>query len=99
MDWKPLADRIIVRKTDADNDTTKSGIIMMGVDANDKTLEGEVVAVGSGELVGSNRVPVAVSVGDTILYNKQYGTDIPHDMSTKAEYMLLHEEDILAVIG
>ena len=99
MNWKPLADRIIVRKTDADNDTTTSGIVMVGVDPNEKTLEAEVVAVGSGQWVGSNRVPIAVSVGDVIMYDKQYGQDMPHDPSTKAEYLMLHEEDILAVIG
>lgn len=91
MNWKPLADRVIVKKIEEDS-KTPSGLFVVS-----KTEEGlkraEVVAVGPGKFQGSIRVPVEVSVGDIIHYHHAYGTDLPDS----DVYMILHEEDILAV--
>jgi len=88
MDWKPLGDRVIVRKLEDQKETT-SGLILMNDQRTIKTAE--VVAVGTGTFQGSTRIPVDVSVGDTVYFHKDYGTDLFDD-----EHMILHEEDILA---
>ena len=88
MEWTPLGDRVIVRKLD-DQKETSSGIILMEDQRTIKTAE--VVAVGPGKYSGSKRVPINVSIGDTVHFHKSYGTDMPDD-----KYMILHEEDILA---
>ncbi len=90
MDWKPLADRVIVRKCAEETETT-SGIIL--VEDTRSILEAEVVSVGDGKYVDGQRVPIAVEAGDVIAYNKLYGTDVPGTENL----MLLHEEDILFI--
>jgi chaperonin GroES len=99
MNWKPTDDRVIVRKLEETDGTTSSGLVLVGTDPNDKHVEAEVVAVGPGKRVGSTRVPVGVSVGDTILYHKHYGTDLPVTPGETTEYMILHEEDIVGVVA
>ncbi len=98
--WKPLGDRVVIKKLDSGEETTSSGLVVVGTDPNDKHVKGEVVAVGPGKVQGSSHVPVGVEVGDTVLYHKHYGTDIGsfHE-SASNQYLILHEEDIIAVVG
>ncbi len=91
---RPLGDRIVVEPLEAE-EKTKGGIILPDT-AKEKPQEGKVVAVGKGK-VGEDGKPVAmeVKVGDKVLYGKYSGTEITID---DKEYIILKEEDILAVV-
>lgn len=92
---KPLQDRVLVQPVEAD-ERTKSGIILPD-SAKEKSQEGKVVAVGPGKTGDDGKViPVSVKVGDIVLYSKYGGTDIKHNGE---EYLILREDDILAIVG
>lgn len=86
---KPLADRVIV-KVSAAEEKTASGIIIPDT-AKEKPQQGLVVAVGGGK----KDEPMTVKVGDKILYGKYSGTEITHDGT---EYLIMRESDIFAVV-
>jgi chaperonin GroES len=86
---KPLADRVLVEPSQAEEKTT-SGIIIPDT-AKEKPQQGSVVAVGSGK----KDEPLTVKVGDTILYGKYAGTEITVDGK---EYLIMRESDIFAII-
>ncbi len=92
----PLGDRILVKRSDNDEQTTSGGIIIPDT-AKEKPQEGEVVAVGSGRLLDSgDRQPVDVAVGDLVLFAKYGGTEVTYDNN---EYLILREDDILAKVN
>lgn len=94
MELNPLDDRIIIEPNVAE-ETTAGGIVLPDA-AQEKPQSGNVVAVGPGRLLESGeRCPVAVEVGDEVLYGKYGGTDI--EVSGK-EVKILRESDILAKI-
>lgn len=93
MKIRPLGDRIVVKIIER-QETTKSGIVLPDT-AKEKPQEGEVLAVGSGEMVDGKRVPLEVKVGDRVIYSKYAGTEIKVD---DEEYLILRQSDILAVI-
>lgn len=86
---KPLADRVIVEVSPAE-EKTASGIIIPDT-AKEKPQKGKVVAVGSGK----KDEPLTVKVGDTVLYGKYAGTEISVDGK---ELLIMRESDIFAVI-
>jgi len=91
---KPLADRVIVKPKEAE-ETTIGGIILPDT-AKEKPQEGKVVAAGKGKTDESGKIiPMEVKVGDKVLYGKYSGTEITID---EKEYIILREEDILAVV-
>jgi len=91
---KPLEDRIVVQANEAET-TTASGIVIPDT-AKEKPQEGTVLAVGPGRVDDSgNRVPIDVSVGDTVLYSKYGGTEVKYGGE---EYLVLSARDVLAVI-
>jgi chaperonin GroES len=91
---RPLYDRVVVRRTAADN-TSKGGIIIPD-SAAEKPNRGEVVAVGSGASLDNGGVrPLTVSVGDRVLFGKYTSNEITIDGE---ELLILKESDILAVI-
>ncbi len=92
---KPLEDRIVVKPLDAEQ-TTASGLVIPDT-AKEKPQEGEVIAVGPGRFddEGEKRIPVDVSVGDTVLYSKYGGTEVKY---SGEEYLILSARDVLAVI-
>lgn len=91
---KPLGDRVVVQPLE-EEETTKGGIILPDT-AKEKPQQGKVIAVGSGRMLeNGERVPLEVSVGDTVIYSKYAGTDIKMD---DEEYLIISERDILAVI-
>ena len=94
MKIRPLADRIVVKRT-KEEEKTKGGIIIPDT-AKEKPVEGSVVAVGAGKVLkdGKHR-PVDVKVGDKILFGKYSGTEVKIEGE---EHVLLREEDVLAVI-
>ena len=90
---KPLEDRIVVKPIDAEQ-TTASGLVIPDT-AKEKSQEGEVLAVGPGRFEEGQRLPLDVSVGDTVLYSKYGGTEVKY---SGEEYLILSARDVLAVI-
>ena len=92
----PLGDRILVKRSDNDEQMTSGGIIIPDT-AKEKPQEGEVVAIGNGRLLDSgDRQPVDVAVGDLVLFAKYGGTEVSYDNN---EYLILREDDILAKVN
>ena len=93
MAIQPLGDRILIQLLDEEEKT--SGGIILPDTAKEKPQEGKVVSVGKGRLLEDGTLkPLEVKVGDTILFAKFSGTEIAHQES---EFLILREEDILAV--
>jgi len=91
---RPLGDRVVVEPLEAE-EKSKGGIILPDT-AKEKPQEGKVVAAGKGKLDESGKLmPMEVKVGDKILYGKYAGTEITVEGK---EYMILREEDVLAVV-
>ncbi len=92
---KPLEDRIVVQANEAEM-TTASGIVIPDT-AKEKPQEGTVIAVGPGRFAedGSERIPLDVSVGDTVLYSKYGGTEVKYNGE---EYLVLSGRDVLAIV-
>jgi chaperonin GroES len=93
MKIRPLADRLVVKRTQ-EEEKTKGGIIIPDT-AKEKPLEGVVVAVGSGKVLKNGKtVALDVKEGDKVLFGKYSGTEVKVDGQ---ELVLLREEDVLAV--
>lgn len=91
---RPLHDRVIVRRVDADEKT--SGGIIIPDTAKEKPAKGEVIAVGPGGRDDSGRVvPMEVRVGDLVLFGKWGGTEIKMDGE---DLLVLKETDIIGII-
>ena len=94
MKIQPLADRIMVEVLEA-KDVTKGGIVLPD-SAKEKPQEAKVVAVGKGKISDEGKlITPEVKIGDKILFGKYSGTEITMDGT---EYLILKEEDILAII-
>jgi chaperonin GroES len=95
MQLQPLGDRVVVTPTEEAESRTPSGLVIPDT-AKEKPQIGEVVAVGPGARDDDgDRIPMEVSVGDKVLYSKFAGTEIKLD---GAEYLVLSERDLLAVV-
>lgn len=90
MKLKPLSNRVIVKPI-TEKETTKSGIILPETVDKEKKAEGEVVAIGAGEKV----LKLGLKIGDKVIFGKYAGEEVKVD---EAEYKILSEEDVLAVI-
>ena len=93
MTMKPLADRVVIKMTEAE-ETTKSGIILAG-SAKEKPQIAEVVAVGPGGVVDGKDVEMYVKVGDKVITGKYSGTEVKMD---GVEYTIVRQNDILAIV-
>ena len=94
MKMKPLADRVVVKTSEAD-EQVKGGIIIPDT-AKEKPQEGEVVAVGPGKISDAGSlIKMEVKVGDKVLYGKYSGTEVTVD---DQELLIMRESDILAII-
>ena len=93
MKIQPLADRIVVKVLEA-KEVTKGGIVLPDT-AKEKPQEAEVIAVGKGKVSDGKVIAPEVKAGDMILFGKYSGTEI---MMDGKEYLILKEEDILAVV-
>ena len=92
---KPLDDRIVVEPTEAEEKT--AGGILLPDTAKQKPQMGKVVSVGPGKLSDDgNRLPLAVKVGDTVLYGKYSGSDVE---VVGKDFKILRESDILAKLA
>jgi chaperonin GroES len=94
MAFRPLADRVVIRRVDEET-KTKGGIIIPDT-AKEKPQEGEVVAVGPGDWDDDGkRIPVSVQVGDRILFGKWSGSEVKIDGD---ELLIMKESDILGIL-
>jgi len=93
MKLRPLADRLVVKRSN-EEEKTKGGIIIPD-SAKEKPLEGLVVAVGNGKVLKNGKtVALDVKVGDRVLFGKYAGTEVKIEGE---EHVLLHEDDLLGV--
>ena len=91
---RPLQDRIIVKRIDAEEKTV--GGIYIPDTAKEKPQEGEVIAVGKGKRLESGEIQALdLKQGDRILFSKYGGTDVKIDGE---DYLIMREDDVLGVI-
>jgi len=95
MKIRPLHDRVIVKRLE--EEATSAGGIIIPDSATEKPSRGEVTAVGNGKVLDNGEVrPLELKVGDTVLFGKYSGTEVKLD---NEEYLVMREEDVLAVLG
>jgi chaperonin GroES len=95
MKIRPLADRVVVKRT-KEEEKTKGGIIIPD-SAKEKPVEGLVIAVGNGKALKDGKLrPLDVKAGDRVLFGKYSGTEVKLDGE---EHVILREDDLLAVLG
>jgi chaperonin GroES len=94
MKFRPLHDRVVVKRIEAEDKTT-GGIIIPDT-AKEKPSQGEIVAVGPGGRDEAGRViPIDLEVGDRVLFGKWSGTEVKID---NAEVLIMKESDIMGVV-
>ena len=94
MNFRPLHDRVVIRRVNAEEKTT-GGIIIPDT-AQEKPMEGKVVAVGPGTRNEQGQlVPLDVKAGDRILFGKWSGTEVKLDAE---ELLIMKESDIMGII-
>jgi chaperonin GroES len=92
---QPLADRVLLKRIEEEQQT-KGGIIVPDT-AKEKPQQGKVAEVGPGRLTeAGKRVPLEVKKGNKVLFGKYAGTEVSVG---DQEYLILREDDILAIIG
>ena len=95
MKFRPLHDRVVVRRLEEDT-KTKGGIIIPDT-AQEKPMQGEVIAVGPGARGEDGKVvPVDIKKGDRVLFGKWSGTEVKID---GADILIMKESDIMGVIA
>lgn len=94
MKIKPLGDRLLVQRLEAE-EKTKGGIVIPDT-AKEKPKEGKVVSIGRGRITDEGKtIPLNVKEGDKILFTSYAGTDIKIEGE---EYLILQENDVLGII-
>ena len=94
MKFRPLHDRVVVTRIDAESKT--AGGIIIPDTAKEKPTEGEVIAVGPGGRDESGKlIPLDLKKGDRVLFGKWSGTEVKID---GVEYLIMKESDIMGVI-
>ena len=94
MKFRPLHDRVLLRRVEQDEKT--AGGIIIPDSAQEKPMEGEIVAVGSGARDDSGKViPLDVKAGDRVLFSKWSGTEV---VVNGEDLLVMKESDIMGVI-
>ena len=93
MTIKPLADKVVVKKLQAE-ETTKSGIILSS-GAQQKPQIAEIIAVGPGGVVDGNEIKMEVQVGQKVIIRDYAGTNVKLEGE---EYIVVRQDDIVAVV-
>ena len=94
MKFRPLHDRVVIKRIEAEEKTT-GGIIIPDT-VKEKPQQGEVIAVGPGGRDESGKlVPIDVKVGDRVLFGKWSGTEVKLD---GVEYLIMKESDLMGVL-
>jgi len=95
MKIRPLHDRVVVRRIEADQKT--AGGIIIPDSAQEKPSEGEIIAVGEGARDDDgDRIPLDVKVGDRVLFGKWSGTEVKINGE---DLLIMKESDIMGIIG
>ncbi|PKM87821.1 co-chaperone GroES [Candidatus Falkowbacteria bacterium HGW-Falkowbacteria-2] len=95
MKLRPLSNHVIV-KAAAQEEMTKSGIVLPGSAENERPEKGEIIAVGPGkQLENGQLAPMNVKIGDQVVFKKYSPDEIKIDGE---EYLILEESDIVAII-
>ena len=95
MKFRPLHDRVVVTRIDAEEKTT--GGTMIPDTAKEKPQEGRVVAIGPGGRDENGKlIPIDVKIGDRVLFGKWSGTEVKID---GVEYLIMKESDIMGVLA
>ena len=95
MKFRPLHDRVVVKRVEEDT-KTKGGIIIPET-AQEKTMQGEIIAVGPGARDESGKiVALDVKAGDRVLFGKWSGTEVKSDGT---EYLIMKESDIMGIVA
>ena len=95
MNIRPLHDRVLVKRIDAE-ETTAGGLIIPD-SAKEKPIQAEVIAVGAGKRDDAGKAhALDVKAGDRVLFSKYSGTEVKIDGE---EHLIMREDDILAVIS
>ena len=95
MALRPLHDRVLVRRIEAD--TTTAGGIIVPDSAQEKPSEGEIVSVGEGARDDAgNRIALDVKAGDRVLFGKWGGTEVKIDGE---DLLIMKESDIMGIVG
>lgn len=93
--FRPLHDRVLVRRVEADTKT--AGGIIIPDSASEKPMEGEIVAVGNGHVNDNGDVrPLDVKEGDNVIFSKWAGTEVTIDGE---ELMVMKESDIIGIVA
>lgn len=93
--FKPLHDRVLVRR--ASNDEKTKGGIIIPDSAKEKPMEGEIIAVGTGYINDNGeKRPLDVKEGDKVIFSKWAGTEVTLDGE---ELMVMKESDIIGIVG
>ena len=94
MQFRPLHDRVVVKRVEEDT-KTKGGIIIPDT-AQEKPMQGEVIAVGPGGRDETGKlIPLDVKAGDIVLFGKWSGTEVKIEGT---EYLIMKESDIMGVL-
>ncbi|MFO7525800.1 MAG: co-chaperone GroES [Ignavibacteriaceae bacterium] len=95
INLKPLADRIVVKPSEAE-EKTAGGIILPDT-AKEKPVEGTIIAAGPGKVADDGKViKMEVKVGDKVLYGKYSGTEVTINGE---EYLIMRESDVFGILG
>ena len=95
VNLRPLGDRVLVQRAEAEEKT--AGGILLPESAKDKPKEGLILAIGDGKVLDSGeRQKLTVKVGDRVLFSSYAGTEVK---ISGEEYLIMSENDVLAVIG
>ena len=94
MKIRPLHDRVVIRRTEEERKSP--GGIVIPDHAQEKPIQGEVIAVGNGKPLDNGQVrPMDVKIGDRVLFGKYSGSEVKIDGQ---ELLVMREEDIMAVL-
>ena len=94
MKFRPLHDRVVVRRVE--EDTKTSGGIIIPDTAKEKPQQGKIIAAGKGRVEKDGKItPLDVKAGDTVLFGKYSGSEITLEGD---EHLIIREEDVLAVL-
>ena len=95
MGIKPLHDRVLVKRVEAEEEV-RGGIVIPDT-AKEKPQEGEVVATGDGKVLDNgSTVALSVKAGDRILFGKYSGTEVKYE---DEEYLIMREDEILGILS
>jgi chaperonin GroES len=95
MNLKPLHDRVVIKRMEEEK--VSAGGIVIPDSATEKPIRGEIIAVGEGKPLDNGSVrALKVKAGDKVLFGKYAGTEVKVEGT---EYLVVREDDILAVLG